>query len=81
MVKNLIITTCLEQWNDLMLLDQKFLNKFIFRGQADASWELATSIERMVRLHTPHYVDKALPAIYESDMLSEFKWKYPLYEK
>lgn len=81
MAKNLVLTTSLERWNDLVLLNQKFLGKFVFRGQADSSWDLSTSLERMVKLHTPNYVDKNLPAIYESNMLSDFKWKYPLYEK
>ena len=81
MTKNLAITTTLETWNDLISLNQKFLNKFVFRGQADSAWELSTSLERMVKSHTPNYVDKSLPAIYERQMLSDFKWKYPLYEK
>ena len=80
-VKNLVITTTIEHWNDLILLNQRFLGKFVFRGQGNSEWELRTSLERMVENHTPNYVDKTLPAIYESNMLSEFKWKYPLYEK
>lgn len=81
MAKNLIVTTTVERWNDLVSLDQRFLKKFVFRGQADSSWQLATSLERMVRLHTPNYIDRHLPTIYEHDMLVDFKWKYPLYEK
>ena len=73
MAKNQEITTTLETWNDLISLNQKFLNKFVFRGQADSAWELSTSLERMVKSHTPNYVDKSLPAIYERQMLSDFK--------
>ena len=54
MAKNLVITTTLETWNDLISLNQKFLNKFVFRGQADSAWELSTSLERMVKSHTPN---------------------------
>lgn len=37
MAKNLVITTTLETWNDLISLNQKFLNKFVFREQADSA--------------------------------------------
>ena len=81
MLKNLVITTIIEQWNDLLSLNHKFLNKFVFRGQSNSEWGLTTALERMVKQHTPNYVDNNLPAIYESNMLADFKWKYPLYEK
>ena len=38
-VKNLVITTKIEHWNDLILLNQRFLGKFVFRGQGNSECE------------------------------------------
>lgn len=67
--------------NDIALLDSTFLSNFYFRGQADAEWDLSSSLERMVKslYQREYYFD--IPRRYEVEMLEEFKRKYPLYEK
>lgn len=79
--KPIIIESTMERWNDVISFNQLFLSNFIFRGQADYSWSLSSSLERMVNNNHPKYVDKHLPYIYEKGMLEEFKFKYPLYAK
>lgn len=81
MNKNLIITTTMEKWNDIISFNPKFLKRFIFRGQSDSNWKLSTSLERLINCHNPNWIDPAVPGIYESEMLADFKWRYPLYEK
>ncbi len=71
----------MEQWNDIFRLNQRFMSNFVFRGQGNAEWPLSTSLARMVRNHHPNYVDSVIPASYEEQMMDEFKWKYPSYEK
>ena len=54
----------------------------LFRGQANSEWALRTSLERLIENHHPTPSrDKALYYIYESEMIKEFKWKFPSYEK
>lgn len=77
--KPIIVTATMEHWNDVISFNQMFLSKFIFRGQADAEWDLSPSLERMVKNHHPNYIDKHIPNIYEEKMLNTFKYKYPLY--
>lgn len=67
--------------NDIALLDAKFLSNFYFRGQGDSSWLLSSSLERMVSCFHPREDLFELLQTYEWNMLQEFKWKYPLYEK
>lgn len=77
--ENLYIETKLENWNDLFKLNQKFLSKFIFRGQANKEWKLSTALERQIDKFSPNLYDKDTIPIQERYMLKEFKWKYPLY--
>jgi hypothetical protein len=76
------VETRIVEWNDLFLLNQKFMANFIFRGQGDSRWGLKTSLERLIESHhsSPLRGD-LLCHIYESEMLKEFQWKYPSYEK
>ncbi len=75
------LVTHLEDWNDIFRLNQRFMSNFIFRGQGNAEWKLSTSLARMVESHHPYYMDKSMPAIYEKEMMDDFQWKYPSYEK
>ena len=75
------IITEIEHWNDIFLLNQRFMSNFIYRGQGNAEWPLKTSLARMVENHHPNYVETSMPASYEKRMLDEFQWKYPSYEK
>lgn len=77
--KPIIVAAIMEHWNDVISFNQMFLSKFIFRGQANAEWNLSPSLERMVKNHHPNYIDKHIPNIYEERMLDTFKYKYPLY--
>lgn len=80
-LEHAFIETEIENWNDFFLLHQRFLARFVFRGQGNSEWQLQTSLERLInRLH-PHYRDKIIPASYEKRMIEEFMWKYPLHEK
>lgn len=45
-LKHAFIETKIQEWNDLFLLNQKFMSNFIFRGQANSEWSLRTSLER-----------------------------------
>lgn len=76
------VETRIVEWNDLFLLNQKFMANFIFRGQGDSSWGLKTSLERLIESHHASLSKgDLLYHIYESEMLKEFQWKYPSYEK
>ncbi|MFT4072799.1 MAG: FRG domain-containing protein [Dysgonamonadaceae bacterium] len=80
-MENAYITTELENWNDLFLLNQRFTSKFIFRGQANSEWKLQTSLERLINKLHQKDIDINTPVSYERMMIEEFKWKYPLYGK
>lgn len=67
--------------NDIALLDSTFLSNFYFRGQADAEWDLSSSLERMIKSLYQREDCFDIPRRYEVEMLEEFKRKYPLYEK
>ena len=45
------VETRIVEWNDLFLLNQKFMANFIFRGQGDSRWGLKTSLERLIESH------------------------------
>lgn len=75
------IQVSIKSANDIALLDTKFLSNFSFRGQGDSTWQLSSSLERMVSCFHPRADLFELLQIYEWNMLQEFKWKYPLYEK
>lgn len=78
---NAYITTEIESWNDFFLLHQRFISRFVFRGQANAEWSLKTSLDRLMNKLHPNYKDPIIPALYEKRMIEEFVWKYPLYQK
>ena len=76
------VETKIVEWNDLFQLNQKFMSNFIFRGQGDSKWRLKTSLERLVESHHSSLLRNDLYChIYEWEMLKEFQWKYPSYEK
>lgn len=75
------VETTVENWNDLFLLNQRFTSHFIFRGQANSEWGLTTSLERLIEKLHPQYSDWLCPLFYEQEMIDEFTWKYPIYEK
>lgn len=81
-LQHAFVETKISEWNELFLLNQKFMANFIFRGQGDSNWQLKTSLERLIENHHPSPLrDDFLAYIYETEMLKEFKWKYPSYEK
>ena len=81
-LKHAFVETKISEWNELFLLNQKFMSNFIFRGQGNSNWQLKTSLERLIENHHPSPLrDDFLAYIYETEMLKEFKWKYPSYEK
>lgn len=74
------IETELNDWKDIFKIDNKFLNEFLFRGQANKEWKLTSSIERLInRLH-PNYPDKAILSSQEKSMIEEFQWKFQIFE-
>lgn len=77
--KHLVLSTTLKRSTDIASLNQRFINRFYFRGQANSEWELESSLRRMVSNHNPGYIDWSRPRSYEREMLDEFRWKYQLY--
>lgn len=75
----LFVETWLKSWEDIFQLDQRFLNRFIFRGQSDINWVLSTSLERQINRLQPNLLDKDTIPFQEKEMIKEFQWKYPLY--
>ena len=73
----------LEHWNDISMLNPRFLSGFVFRGQGNSEWHIESSLERMIKRFHPNSLvaQKIYPQGYEIDMLKEFQWKYPKYEK
>lgn len=82
-IKRRYVVTELEHWNDISMLPPRFLSAFVFRGQGNYDWHIKSSLERMIeRFHPVGEVQRRIyPAGYEHDMLKEFQWKYPKYEK
>ncbi|MDP4269878.1 MAG: FRG domain-containing protein [Bacteroidota bacterium] len=76
---HLYLETTLENWTDIFRLNQRFLSKFIYRGQANEKWKLSTSLERQIERLFPNLYDKYTIPEHERLMLKEFQWKYPLY--
>jgi hypothetical protein len=74
--------TVLEHWNDFSMLSNRFISAFAFRGQANSEWKITSSIERMIdHLYPPNPIQIYSTCPFERNLLREFKWKYPLYEK
>lgn len=76
----LYVETCLDNWDDIFKLYNRFLMAFVFRGHGSAKWSMASSLERMAKRFHPNRIVNAVNG-YEEDSLKEFKWKYPIYEK
>ena len=76
------LNTKLEHWNDLSMLSNRFISAFAFRGQANSEWNITSSLERLVnRLYPPKPIQIYSLCGFEKEILNEFKWKYPIYEK
>lgn len=78
------VETRLENWDDIFKLYNRFLMAFVFRGHGSTNWTMSSALERMVRrFHAKHSQSNIASTAngYEEDMLKEFKWKYPCYEK
>ena len=78
-VKHVFLETELKSWDDIFRLNQKFLSRFVFRGQIKEEWGLSTSLERQIYRHFPNLSDKDIIPLHEREMIKEFQWKYPLY--
>jgi hypothetical protein len=78
---HLYIEVEIQDWNDWFLINQRFLSCFVFRGHASEEWNLSTSLERFAQRTHPNFRDPILPAVYEGEMITDFSWKYMLYEK
>ena len=78
-MEHLYIETELKNWKDIFLLDNNFLRRLIFRGQANKEWEISSSIERLIERVHPNYIDFAIKLVQERKMIEEFQWKYPLF--
>ncbi|MFA5326337.1 MAG: FRG domain-containing protein [Prolixibacteraceae bacterium] len=77
--KHIFIETTLDNWSDIFKLNERFLSKFIYRGQADEKWGLSTSLERQMNKLYPYLIDKSVISDQEREMIRDFQWKYPLY--
>ncbi|MCK9625579.1 MAG: FRG domain-containing protein [Bacteroidales bacterium] len=77
--KHAYLVTELKNWIDIFKLNQRFLTKYIYRGQALNAWELSTSLERQFKRWSPYLAGKDLLEAHEREVLKEFQWKYPLY--
>ena len=78
-MERLYIETELKNWKYIFLLDNNFLRRLIFRGQANKEWEISSSIERLIERVHPNYIDFAIKLVQERKMIEEFQWKYPLF--
>ena len=63
--------------DELIMILNGFPNHFIYRGHADASWKLASSLERVIGL-SEWSADKA--KLFEDRSLDVFKSKFHLYD-
>ncbi len=77
--KHLFIETILDNWEDIFKLNQFYLEKFIYRGQANRNWDLSSSLERLINNLYLNLIDKYVYAIEEKEMIKDFQWKYHLY--
>lgn len=77
--KNLFIETTINDWKDILKLNENFLEDFFFRGQANKEWPLSSSIERLVNRLYPHYKDSYLFPSQEQSMIKEFQFKSKLF--
>ena len=75
------VKTRLEHWNDISMLNPRFLKGFVFRGQGNSNWRIKSSLERLIeRFYLTDIQNKVYPSGFETEMLREFQWKYPNYE-
>lgn len=71
----------LEHWNDISMLNPRFLMGFVFRGQGKSDWHIQSSLERLIeRFYSTGVQQQIYPSGFETEMLREFQWKYPNYE-
>jgi hypothetical protein len=68
----------LNKWEDLLNIDPYFLSSFIFRGQSNFAWPLATSLERNLLSFDALFGLGGIE-MHEKWMLHEFKRKFPLH--
>lgn len=79
--KRRYVKTRLEYWNDISMLNPRFLMGFVFRGQGKSNWHIQSSLERLIeRFYSTDVQHKIYPSGFEIEMLREFQWKYPNYE-
>ena len=75
------VTTRLEHWNDISMLNPRFLMGFVFRGQGKSDWHIQSSLERLIeRFYSTDIQQQIYPSGFETEMLREFQWKYSNYE-
>lgn len=79
MNEQLFIETQLDSWDQIFDLHYRCLNAFVYRGQPDDSFPVLSSLERAIRMVHPRLKDLSVLSLTESQMLKEFKWKFPLY--
>lgn len=81
--KILFIETELENSSEIVSINQELLKHYIFSGQSNFDWSLTTSLERLIKNLHGKSTDNSPQncEIYEKEMLRNFMWKYPLYEK
>lgn len=79
MEEQIYLETTLTAWEDIFKLPQRFMDKFLFRGQGDSAWGLTSSLERSINKFYPYNIDSMLTYGEEKQLLKEFIWKYPLY--
>ena len=72
-MKRAFVITEIKHWNDIFRLNQRFMSNFIYRGQGNADWPLATSLARMVHNHHPNYIQNHIPVSYEQKIMDDFQ--------
>lgn len=78
--KGKYIRTELKSYSDLFNLPQLFLECFVYRGHADSSWQLHSSLYRMTEEYHGTNGTMLYMGMYENEMIKEFKYKYQTYD-